>query len=436
MLLRRARESESGIALLTVLLAMALLTVIGAAITSVGIVEFRTSINHRSATRALLLADAGATHALALMRGELSEYTYSDLLLGPDGVADTGDDGELIGYGLGDSDLLPDTGVMLGGGRYFVKLENDTNDPSGDPHSDTNERLVAVCRGETPDGGVAEVRALLAAPTFPAVVVNGDLTLPGNPDVLGPCAGVHTNGRLTVSGTPVVDGEVTWSDTIILGGTIRDAAGDVVVPFWAPPVEVPDYDPLEFCDEADYILHDGWVVTIGPPRDSADAKGGGVLGWKWNSGGNTYSLTGNKAESGTYCVLGNVEVTGNAGSTSDPLVITILATGSVKVTGNPVLEADHPDGILIVAEGDVEVGGTASGITPAYAGLVYAGSQCQMHGTPGVGGHLLCDDAPDPLGATNIVTENKLNGTPTVSYDCAGARRRTLLASWWEARAR
>jgi hypothetical protein len=432
---RRIPRDDSGMALLAVLLAMALLTVIGAAITAIGIVEYKASNNHRSATRALLLADAGATHALALMRGPLSEVSYSQVLLGDDGLPATGDEGVLAGFGLTVLDALPDSGVLLGDGRYFVQLVNDAADPSGDPHADTNERLMAVCRGELPDGGRAEVRMILAAPSFPAIVANGDLLLPGNPDVLGPCAGVHANGTLTANGSPVVDGFVTATGGLNVSGTITDAAGNVVTPEYGPPVEIPDHDPLDYCGDADYVLRDGDFITIGPPPDTAEIKGPGVLGWKYKASTETYSLNGNGAVDGTYCVHGNAEISGNAGSDGDPLQITLLATGSVKVTGTPKLTADHPDGILIIAEGDVEIGGNASGVTPSYSGLVYAGAQCQMHGTPDVDGHVLCYDAPDPAGAADLTDENKFNGNPTVTYDCSGERRRTLVASWWEARA-
>ena len=141
----RLQDDESGIAFLAVLLAMALITVIGAALTAIGIVEYRTSINHRSATRALLLADAGGAHALALMRGPLSRFSYSEVLIGDDGLPDTGDEGVLTGFGLSDVDALPDTGIVLGDGRYYVRFENDPGDPSGDPYTDTNDRLLAVC---------------------------------------------------------------------------------------------------------------------------------------------------------------------------------------------------------------------------------------------------------------------------------------------------
>jgi hypothetical protein len=422
--------------LIAVLLGMALLTVIGAALTAIGIVELRTAINHRSATRALLLADAGVNHALALMRGPLSDFTYSDIVRGDDGAPGTADDGVLVGFGVSAFDEIPDTGVALGDGRYFVTLENDPQDPSGDPHVDSNHRLVATCRGETRDGGVAEVGIVLAAPSFRAIVSNGDLTLPGNPDVLGPCAGVHANGVLGVSGHPTVDGDATAAEDINLSGTIYDASGGIVIPELSGRIEVPDHNPLDYLGQAEYELRNGWVVTVRPPRDSSLATGSSVRGWKWNAAQGTWSLAGKKAEGGTYFVHGDVEVTGNAGSDGAPLEITIIATGSVKVAGNPKIKAAHPDGILILAGGDVDIGGNASGITLSYAGLVYAGSQCQLHGTPSVGGHVLCHDAPDPPGAANLVTNNRVNGTPTVTYDCSGERRRTMVASWWESRAR
>ena len=432
---KRYRSDKSGFALITVLLAMALLTGIGAGLTAVGVVEFRTSVNHRSATQALLLADAGAIHAQALLRGALGEYTYTDVLLGPDGAPNTADDGVMMGFGLAASDELPDTGILLTGGRYFVTVENDAVDPSGDPFTDSNERILAVCRGETPDGGRAEVRVMLEAPAFPAIASNGDLALPGNPDIFGPCAGVHANRRLIVSGNPIVDGDATASDTAIVSGEIRDPYGNVLVAGYRPPIEIPEYDPLDYCGDADYVLRDGWVITVGPPRDSAQAGSGpGDLGWEWDSGKNEYKLAGNDAEPGTYCAYGNVHISGNPGETGSPVSMTILALGSVEVSGNPRLQAAHPDNILIMATGDVMINGNPYASGDNYSGMVYAGSQCMINGNPNVGGYLLCYDAPDPPGALNLLDENQVNGNPRFTYDCSGLHRRTIVTSWWEAR--
>ena len=433
----RAGRREDGFALLSVLIALALLATVGVALTAFGTIEYQTALNHRSATRSLLLADAGATHALALIRGPLSGYQYSDILEGSDGFFSTADDGVLDGYSLNAFDALPDTGMLMSDGRYFVSIVNDDGDPSGDPGVDTNHRLVAISRGMTSDGGSAEVRAVLVAFSFPAIVANGDLAMPGVPSVLGACGSVHANGTITIDGSPTINGEVSASDTVLLSGTITREDGSVVTPESdMPEIEVPEYNALEYCDRADFVLKSGWLITVGPPRDSTFIGTGTVMGWRWDSGTNEYSLSGNQALGGVYCVQGNVKVTGNAGSNGNPLAISIFATGSVDIGGNPKIEpAPGSEDILILAEGDLDISGNASGSTPAYAGMLYAGSQCRINGNPSIAGFLLCHDAPNPPGSIELIDENKVNGNPDITYDCAGERQRTSIASWSESRA-
>lgn len=427
-------SGESGIALLAVMLAMTLLTAIGVALSAVGIVEFRSSINHRSATRALLLADAGATHAQALMRGPLGTLEYDEILLGADGIGNTADDGLFMGFGLTAEQELPDTGVVLPGGRYFVRMENDPYDPSGSPFIDDNWRFVAVCRGVSRDGGEAEVRVMLAAPNFPAVATRGDLYLPGDASILGPCAGVHANRIIDVSGHPTVDGPVTATDTVLVSGTIRDASGSEVEPGYQPPIEIPQYDPMDFCGPADYVIRNGYLVTVGTPDDSVSIMTSKELGWQWDASENSYVLSANDAVEGTVCAMGNVRVNGNLGVPGDPFEISLVATGSISLGGTPVVQADHPDGVLLLAGGDLQVGGNAAGTTPYLQGMLYAGAQCQVNGTPIVDGYILCYDDPDPPGANNLVDYNKINGNPQITYDCTGKRRLTLAAAWWETR--
>ena len=432
----RTRSQDSGFALVSTLLALALLTTVGVSLLALGTVEVKSSANHRSATRALLLADAGATHAAALMRGLLSVHEYTDILVGDDGVAGTADDGVLDGFGLYAVDALPDTGVVLGQGRYFVQVVNDAADPSGDPKLDSNSRLVVQCRGEADDGGVADVAIAIAFVSFPAIVSNGNLNLPGNPHVLGPCAGLYVNGALQVSGTPTVDGEVMVSGSVTGGGTIIDAGGQPVTPeTGVEPLELPQYNPLDYCDEADYVLRDGWVITVGPPRDSAFAGSDPVLGWDWDPGNTRYILSGNSGVPGTVCVYGNVNISGNPGEDGNPLLITILATGSVEISGNPRIKADHSENILIMASGDLKISGNPLGITDNYAGVVYGGAQCMVNGNPSIEGQLLCYDGPDPAGALNLVDEVMINGNPTFTYDCSGQGNRAVVTSWWESRA-
>jgi hypothetical protein len=432
---RRVRGNNSGLALIAVLLAMALLTVVGAALAAIGVVEFRTSINHRSATRALLLADAGATHALALVRGPLSGYSYSDLIVGYDGTANTEDDGYLAGYGLAETDALPDTGVQLGQGRYFVQVMNDDADPGGKKEADSNNRLLAVCRGETLDGGRAEVRVILASLAYPAIATNGDLYIPGTPNVLGKCAGIHSNKTMYIDGRPTVDGTVTASEEVDAKHEIYTSEGEEVIPGYEPPMEIPDMNPLDYCDRADFLLKDGFLTDL-ESSESFDLKSDKSSGWQWNKTSDLYTVNGKDAVKGTYCVHGNVQVGGNVGSSGNPLSMTILATGSVDISGTPIIESEHKDDLLIVAEGDVRLGGNTSGGTPQYSGLIYAGAQCGLNGNPIMDSRLLCYDAEDPEGAIDLIDYNKINGTPTIVYDCKGWRRRPFIESWWEVRTR
>ncbi len=429
-------KKQSGFAMVTVLVALALVTTIGVALTGMGVVQYRTSVNHRSATRAVLMADAGATHVLALMRGPLAGLEYSQILAGDDGIWDTADDGILTGFGLSAYDEVPDTGMAVAYGRYSVRIVNDPGDPSGDPAVDSNNQMIAICSGQTLDGGVAEIRALLDASAFPAIATNGDLDLPGNPDILGPCAGVHANGSLTVSGNPTVDGDVTATGDVLGSGTITDPDGYEVIPRSdEPPIEVTEYDPMDYCGAADYVLRDGWIITVGPPRDSALAGSGpAALGWDWDPGDNEYQLGGNDAEPGTICAYGNVKISGNPGEKGSPAVMTILAQGSVQVSGNPRLRAAHADDILIMATGDVVISGNPYASGDNYSGMIYAGSQCMLNGNPKLDGNLLCYDAPGPSGALDLIDENKVNGNPTITYDCTGIRKRTSIAAWWETR--
>ena len=55
-------------------------------------------------------------------------------------------------------------------------------------------------------------------------------------------------------------------------------------------------------------------------------------------------------------------------------------------------------------------------------------------GNPLIRGFLLCYDGPDPFWGVDLFDDNKINGTPTIFYDCSGQLRRPLIASWWESR--
>ena len=306
----------------------------------------------------------------------------------------------------------------LGNGATYHAVLHKTDDGS----SQDMFLLFVNGRGAGPLGGQRALSLALTRPILlpqAALTVGADLTMIGDVGMQGPCGGIHVNGSMDQTDSLTVDGEVILVGTVSGSGEIMDTSGNTVVPqTGADSANIPTLDPNDYCGEADYILRNGWIITAGPPIDSSAFSGPKILGWKYFSGGNTYQLEGEVAVPGTVCVDGNVTVTGDAGSGMAPLPLSILATGSVQFSGSPVVTADHSLGILIMAEGDVRMNGQPVVGADNYNGTIYAGAQCEFQGAPFLFGQVVCRDGPQPVGATEYNTTNRVNGSPTITFDC------------------
>ena len=429
---RRPDRRRQGIALPTALFALLMVSILSVGMWTMVQVNAMSASNRKDATVALSLADGAATHTLAVLAGELDTISLTRLLLGSDSTVATADDGLLIDYGLAVTDQIPDTGYVMPGGRYFVELLDDPADDDTDPLADSNLRILARCTGVTLNGGSATVDIVIGAASFPAIATDGDLYLNGNPDILGACGGAHANNVVIVSGTPTVQTEVSAADSVEVSGDIVDPDDNSVPPVNnAPAIVIPDLDPLDYCDVADFILYaNGYFVTVEPSRDSVDATSTPKNGWtRGSSSPVEWNLSGNSAVAGTHCIYGNVVVSGNPG----PIAMTLLATGSVTYSGNPRVTSSHPDGILIISGGDVEVSGNPGGGAISYDGLIYAQSQCMINGNPNLYAQLLCNDEPETAGANNNVDQNGISGNPVITYNCGGmlAGERRIL-HWYQ----
>ena len=414
------------------------MTVLAVGMWTIARVNNFSAVNREDAARAFNLAEAGVAHALGLLRGPLADTTMTHLLQGDDFTPDTGDDGLLVGYGLPVVDVIPPGGIAMEGGRYFVRLIDDPLDNDGDTLTDSNGRILARCTGVTDAQASSSINVIIGTASLPAIGTNGSLMLNGNPNILGACGGAHANQVVVVSGTTTVQTQVSASQTVQVSGQINQAGGGASTPLSnQPPIQIPNLDPMDYCDTSDFILRaNGYFVTVGPPRDSVDANSNPVNGWtrgssnpvEWNLGGNTTAP-------GSYCIEGNVVISGNPGEPpASPIPLSIFANGSVQYSGNPNITAAHPSGALIIANGDVSISGNPSGSTNNYNGLIYAQSQCQLNGNPVIGGQILCFDDPDPPGSSNFVNQNGISGNPTIRYNCGGmsvGMRRIL--SWYQA---
>ena len=402
----------------TALFALLVVSFLALGIWTIADINRVSSVNRQDAAKAMGLAEAAVAHALSVLSNDLDTIPVTWLLLGADSTASTADDGLLVDFGLAFSDQIPASGYATEGGTYYVTLLDDPGETDGDPLADENGFILARCTGVTDDGGSATVDVRIGG-SIPALAIGGNMSISGNPNILGSCGAVHANGTVTVTGNPTVQTGISASGTVDVaeGGSVADTSGAAIVPVnGAREVDIPILDPLDYCGDADHILREnGWFVTLSP-LDSLNANGVEQNGWILRSTSPVqWEANDNNIPSGTYCAYGNVDID------SDPVMaLTILATGSVEFNGNPIVSSAHPDGILVMSGGDVYMTGNPLG-GASYDGMIYAHSQCQIEGNLSMTIQLLCNDQPQSLGTIDLVTENSIDGNPTITFNCTGA---------------
>jgi hypothetical protein len=288
-------------------------------------------------------------------------------------------------------------------------------------------QLTVKGRGEGYYGGESVLSLSLTPPTTSgntALMFNKDLGIGASPSLLGECGGIYAGGDLDNNGKMVISDGVATAGAVIGNGTFEDPDGNpVTASEGVAPQEVPVLDPLDYCGEADYILRGGWHIDAAT-MDSVSMKGSGFAGWKYSmSGGSTpiYDAQQTPA-SGTYCVYGNMQSTTNLGK-GEPggmLALSIIATGGIAIGGSPFLVADHSEGWLLLAGGDLDLSGKGEIGYSNANGHLYGGSQCQIGGTPIIIGQVTCRDDPDPPDAKDYAKESKINGNLSITYDCGG----------------
>lgn len=347
-------------------------------------------------------------------------HNFTRILRGSDNVVATADDSLLIGFGLPADDEIPLAGKTFNTDTYFVTVRDDPADGDANGATDLNGRLLVRCRVVTAAGAATEVTAIVGAVPFPAVAADGNLNFSGNPQILGACGSVHSNGNVSGGGTPVVGINATATGTVT--GTFKLPDNSNAPKLGGrPEVPIPDLNPLDYCVGADYRLTStGFVVNLLTGVQTL-ATGSEVNGWKRSSGPPEvkWDLSGNSSVDGTYCVEGNAVVGGNTGTAASPRKMSIIATGSIEISGNPYMTADHDDGIMLLAGGDVSISGNPSAGSLSFQGLIYAGAQCKVSGNPALFGQLMCANGPQPVNSINIVSAHDMSGNFTLTFDCS-----------------
>ena len=304
---------------------------------------------------------------------------------------------------------------------------------------DANTKLYSIgSTGQSPglNGGRRRVGIIVKSVKVPptAIVFGPNLEISGSATIVGDCGGVHTNGdTLLISGNPTISDGLTTSGVAAGTGSPVDTLGNPVTATGGEPaMPIPDLDSTDYCGEADFIFNSSGLGLKVSTSETFDFSGATQQwGWEWDSAKNLYITKSTNIDDGVYCIDGNVQFPNDVGSPGNPETVTILATGSVQISGNPYLRAAHSDSILIIAEGDLDVSGNPSGGFDTFEGLVYGGAQCSVSGNPSFYGQLVCSGDPNPSGSEEWVEENKISGSMTLRYMCGGPL--VDLANAWEA---
>lgn len=393
---------DRGLVLPLVLMAFVVLAALASALLSVGSSEVQIASNHLRGTQAGYLAEAGLEHAFNVLRTDVNARTNANAGLQPvPGIA---------------------VDTPLGGvGTYTAQYQ-----ASGD----YTMRVVSV--GASAIGGAQAIRRAVMSTFFRsnnAILTDGSLTVGGSTDVLatgGTCGNVHANSNLDLNGSNVtITGNATASGSYTTSGNPQVGTGSGGN---KPTEHVPHIDPADFLNTAKTKLSAGAVYQMmadgrvlkgdDTAHRSPMTSGDTYCGWRYTAGSTAewevHSGSGTPCN-GTFYFEGNATVSSGPGN-PDPWKTTLIATGDVKVTGNPTIGAAAAYTVhdsLFIAGGDVKIQGTPEN---GYNGLIAAHEQFDFSGTGTIVGLIIGENAPNTPGS--LVSANTVTGNITLTYNC------------------
>ena len=460
-------RQERGSALIFVLLGLSVLTVLGVGITGLGMASLANAKTERETTEVLAIADAGISHAKKLILWQ--EWNSFDQFLqnGADPVACGGDELSVqpsaplpTGYPSNAVDFIPLAGKAYGAGQYVVIVCDDHStdiDPTtgvldSNASHDANKRIYVRSTGTAPGGASATIEVVIGAADVPAVIVDGDLDIKGNPTATGGGGSFHANGGLTLTGNPCASqyfssvNNVNNGSNAEGGATCTTTAADVRPN--SEPINLPIILPSDYKSLANFWLRSDGVIlqNVSGTWTAVSATGPLALlaNWSPQFGGQNYEwrATGD-VPPGTYYSDANINITGNMGS-SGVATVTFITEGWFAIGGNPsltpALTVPFRGPIAVIAGTDIALG---SSFSNAASGLFYALHQINVAGGPTINGQLVAAnraDTPYPTTSGQVNNPVKLNGTrmeitgnPTITFNGNGLVS-ARMQSWRECR--
>jgi Tfp pilus assembly protein PilX/cytoskeletal protein CcmA (bactofilin family) len=436
-------QSERGVALITVLLMMAVLSGLAVGFSMTGQTEAAMAANEVTHAGARAAAEAGMNRAVERIVND----TVTNLLAGPDGAtsvtatdavnADNGDISFLFAsagpYPLDATgqysytvDVLDDDDPRLYQTVLTAAQKTSMGEMTSDsPNINDNQRLILRATGFGPKGTVVRLmRELQSVDNVitttttslanPAILIDGDLDIRGNIHVEGAEGNVHANGNLSIGGAAadiIGDATATGTFTANLNWNAGGAQGG-----GRDAITVPNITASDYLSHADYILTSGGVITYGPAHPTN--PNGGVCvcaGSGWSTSGGNWSVAGNSVMAGTFYAQGSVTISGSPGKKGAEIALSIISEGSIRITGTPKFTPENDAKLQFVTNGDLHLGGNVDLDDPtAVEGQIFVREQLSISGNPEFQGRILVQNEGSVF---SDVQSNSISGNPTITYN-------------------
>jgi hypothetical protein len=439
-------KSEQGIALVVVLLLMAVMMGVATGFAVNGRIEGAMAENEVYFAGARAAAEAGLNRAIEAVTNNDDTAWVS----GQDGAVDALDASASVNADNGSLGFLlagtsPYSLDAAGDYTYTVHIYDD-DDPilystaltadqllamgeDGSAYTDANSRLILRATGFGPKNTQVTIARVLESLSFTsegetiltnaALLVDGGLTISGNPSFLGTHGSVHANGDLDINGSSTyVEQDATASGTFTAnegweaGGTQGGGTPTVTV----PDINAADYFYLaDFVLAADGTLQDAATGTVLCTANDNNAGGCNGYGWRFASGTWRVANNENSMTSGTYYAYTDVRIEGSPGSSKTPAAVSIISEGNIEVSGTPYFTPENPNHIQFVTNKDLKLSGNVDA-DPASAveGQSLVREQLMISGNPELRGQIIVQDVES---ISDLVTTNTVSGNPVVTYN-------------------
>jgi hypothetical protein len=471
-MLMRFRDDQDGVALITALLAVVILSGMAVVFFNRAVTESQASGFSRDHEMVLHVAEAASDRQISFLNVDDAHVTRDRLgrpISFPPGAVT---DEEAWARALlplvrpGEQAPLSDAWMGTEGGEAYAVRPMDL--ASGRPM----EVIYAVGAVPSFDADNPRIRVIKLRidqdrfmPDF-ALLTDGPLGFGGNAAIVVPgcvssdptsasttcIADVHTNGSFTTNGSAsTIQGRVTQAagtcpSSVTAVNGCEDASKGVAAK------EVPPFRARDFYNRTDKLNPDGggqevqWydlcrpgtpapMASVRLPSAAGPCTGAQVWpdpsspssdfrGWQWQAG----QWRGSSIGAGAFYVHhADVKVTGTSGTGRRAVSIFVEqdplnpgGSGSIDISGNPLMEA-AVESVLMIADGDIDLQGNTSygscGVTPgAMSGFIGVGEQLKTMGTVELRGSVVVRDAADAHGLVRRNTAG-VSGTMCLEFD-------------------